>query len=125
MANLAMLLLMLLLGACKLSVPFDGLSSTAPKPNPNGVVKISKDQKEPIIPNCTDKKVMVKKLHKHFREEPLIFGTARGGDIITIFAGPGGHFTLTRTRNDTMCLLMVGDRLNVISHGAVSEKTQI
>mgnify|MGYP003108397083 FL=1 len=125
MANLAMLLFMLLLGACKLTVPFNGLSSTAPSADANSVVTVSQNQEEPIIPPCTDKEVMVKKLHKHFREQPLIHGTAKGGDIITIFAGAGGRFTLTRTRNDTMCLLMVGDRLNVISHGPVSEKTQI
>lgn len=125
MVNLAMLFSMLLLGACKLAVPFDGLSSTAPKVDADSVVAVSEEQQAPVVPPCTNKEEMVEKLHLHFREEPLIHGTSKGGDIITIFAGPGGHFTLTRTRNEVMCLLMVGKKLNVIGHGPVSPKTKI
>ena len=59
---------------------------------------------------------MRKQLLKYFKEEPLILGTAKGGAIITIFAGPNAHWTMTRTVNNTLCLMMVGQGLKVIKY---------
>ena len=56
-----------------------------------------------------------KGLLNYFKEEPLIFGTAKGGAIITIFAGPNAHWTMTRTVNNTLCVMMVGENLKVIN----------
>ena len=95
MAGLLMLIIGLLLGACQPTFA----SETAAK-----------------IPPCGDKLKMQKLLNEKFGEEPLLWGTIRGGAIITIYAGPKANWTMTKTVNDVLCIMAIGKDLKVVDH---------
>lgn len=74
------------------------------------------NEAETKIPPCGEKVKMQKLLNKKFGEEPLLWGTIRGGAIITIYAGPGANWTMTKTVNDVLCIMAVGKNLKVVDH---------
>tara|TARA_Y100001963_G_C6680772_1_gene399743 strand:- start:446 stop:805 length:360 start_codon:yes stop_codon:yes gene_type:complete len=113
MAGLALLILTLLISACQ-TVETKPLTTLDIRKQEAEVLPVK--ESIPVVPGCGQKDKMKALLMEKFREEPLIWGTAKGGAVITIFAGPGAHWTMTRTINDTLCLMMVGDKLSVMSH---------
>ena len=111
MAVLRLLILTLFLSACQTT---NFLSTVELRKQELKTKPVS--QTIPVIPPCGNKDKMRKQLLKYFKEEPLILGKAKGGAIITIFAGPNAHWTMTRTVNNTLCLMMVGQGLKVIKY---------
>mgnify|MGYP003625764364 FL=1 len=70
----------------------------------------------PKISPCGEKVKMQKLLNEKFGEEPLLWGTIRGGAIITIYAGPKANWTMTKTVNDVLCIMAIGKDLKVVDH---------
>ena len=68
----------------------------------------------PSVPNCGKKELMTKLLSEAFQETPLLHGVAGDGSIITMYAGSNSTWTVTRTVNNTTCVIMVGTDLKVI-----------
>jgi hypothetical protein len=70
----------------------------------------------PKISPCGEKVKMQKLLNEKFGEEPLLWGTIRSGAVITIYAGPGKHWTMTKSINDVLCIMAIGKDLTVIPY---------
>tara|TARA_Y100000593_G_C4239792_1_gene301511 strand:- start:716 stop:1045 length:330 start_codon:yes stop_codon:yes gene_type:complete len=68
----------------------------------------------PSVPNCGKKELMTKLLSEAFQETPLLYGIAGDGSIITMYAGSNATWTVTRTVNNTTCVIMAGTDLEVI-----------
>jgi hypothetical protein len=66
------------------------------------------------VPNCGKKELMTKLLSEAFQETPLLYGVAGDGSIITMYAGSNATWTVTRTVNNTTCVVMAGTDLKVI-----------
>ena len=101
------LLLTLLLGACQPAVSESEVQLTTTEAR-------HQEASPPSVPNCGKKELMTTLLAKTFKEEPLLYGVAGDGSIITMYAGPNGTWTVTRIVNDVMCVMLVGTELKII-----------
>jgi len=101
------LLLTLFLGACQPVTSDSELQLTTTDIR-------SQEASTPSVPNCGKKELMAKLLEKTFEETPLLYGIAGDGSIITMYAGSNATWTVTRTINNTTCVIMAGTDLKVI-----------
>ena len=116
MVKLTILIFTLLLGGCQTVKPADEvdigsmmMSAADLRQQEAELTEINRP-----VPTCGTHDKMRSLLQVQYDEKPAVYGMANDGSILTVFSSPKKTFTITRLVNGIMCIVVVGNGLEII-----------